>query len=171
MDPGCRPRPAARKWSSSVEISYGSLRGRAGGRILCRQRPEPELQRRSGQRPEQRPEPRRRLGRREQQQAWLANFFISLQAVWIARGRVPCTAQNQRHGTPGGQEWIQSATWRGPKKALRSFAEFFNINHKQTATGLVTNSQSGTHSLPTGWRLPKLETVLSLRIHPVAAGG
>jgi hypothetical protein len=85
--------------------------------------------------------------------AWLTTVFIKPDKLYglqvgasVYRDKIDVT------GRPQAQEWIESAHVVWSKEKPEFIAEFFNINHKQPGSGLVTNSQSWYAQL--AYRLP-----------------
>lgn len=75
--------------------------------------------------------------------AWLATVYIKPDALYgLQLGGSIYRDKIDAIGRPEAREWIESAHIVWAKERPEFIAEFFNVNHQQTLTGIVTNSQS-----------------------------
>jgi hypothetical protein len=75
--------------------------------------------------------------------AWLANVFIKPDHLYGLRlGASIYRDRINIPGRPESREWIESAHIVWAKERPEFIAEFFNVNHKQPVTGVVTNNQA-----------------------------
>ena len=75
--------------------------------------------------------------------AWLANVFIKPDHLYGLRlGASIYRDKIDVAGRPESREWIAAAHVVWAKEKPEFIAEFFNVNHRQILTGLVTNNQA-----------------------------
>jgi hypothetical protein len=75
--------------------------------------------------------------------AWLANVFIKPDQLYGLRlGAAVYRDKISVPGRPESREWITSAHIAWAKEKPEVIAEFFNVNHQQTFTGVTTNNQA-----------------------------
>lgn len=75
--------------------------------------------------------------------AWLANVFIKPDKIFgLHMGAAVYRDKIDVAGRPQSQEWIESAHVAWTKESPEFIAEFFNITHRQTQTGFVSNNQA-----------------------------
>jgi len=90
------------------------------------------------------------------QKAWLANVFIRPDKLYgLQLGGSVYRDKIDVAGRPQSQEWIESAHVVWNKESPEFIAEFFNITHKQTLTGFISNNQAWYAQF--AYRLPSAE--------------
>ena len=88
--------------------------------------------------------------------AWLANVFIKPDLLYgLQVGAALYRDKIDVIGRPESREWIESAHVVWAKENPEFIAEFFNINHQLTGSGLVTNNQAWYAQF--AYRLPKAD--------------